>query len=670
VSQLAAQGKPSPSILGLVNEVEGDRVRHVEVRIDGGGANVTTDSGEFAIPFSGNLKVGFPAVFHVAGWIILHPCELKNGRTYLRAPQAEPIELLVLRRGDPRLKSAEKNFSILGCLIEEEAASFPEKVDRNAEIRNAPSNPEPLALAVSGKHKSFQDDTTSARVIDVVYYPATAQTSPHASTEQEGDPTILAQEQFLATKAEALGFSVEELKSALAVWSRSVQDPYHKGLAALHNKQYRDAVRYISESIESSDKDAIERYVPLSRAQFELGNYDAAEDALRKVLAVHMNDPKLLNDLGIVLAAQAKYDKAAEQFGRALNIVESNPEGDPALMRGLLNNMGLMKYKRGDYDQAEAYYDKAITLNKQAQLPADPDNAALLSNLAEIYFEEGKYDKAQSLNENALHIDEAAFGPNGLAVGTDLNALAMLFQQQGKVEAAERFYKRAIDIESKAIGAQARLDSAKTQTNLADLYTSLHRYKEAETLYKSALAKKREILKPDDPSIGVSLSDLAKLYMLEGKYADAVRLAGQALNIDEGKPDGNPRYVATDLEILGTVHFYQHEYGLAKRDLERAKGILERLPDPDKNPEFRDILFNLANVYNSLLEYGKTESLLKRALKGEEDTPKPNFEMVAQIAEFLAQTSRKLGNEKAAGYYEQKARVAHSKASASAGKNR
>ncbi|MGB7847504.1 MAG: hypothetical protein WBL63_17965 [Candidatus Acidiferrum sp.] len=47
-----------------------------------------------------------------------------------------------------------------------------------------------------------------------------------------------------------------------------------------------------------------------ARAEYELGNYAAAEAALRKVLAVHSEDRLILNNLGVVLKTEAKYATA------------------------------------------------------------------------------------------------------------------------------------------------------------------------------------------------------------------------------------------------------------------------------------------------------------------------------------------------------------------------
>ena len=95
---IAVMGQQVPSFPGRVQKVGGTGLAHATVRIEGAGSAETSESGEFTFPLSGKLKVGYPVVFHVTDWVIWKPCELKNGRTYLHDPAAEPIEILVVRR--------------------------------------------------------------------------------------------------------------------------------------------------------------------------------------------------------------------------------------------------------------------------------------------------------------------------------------------------------------------------------------------------------------------------------------------------------------------------------------------------------------------------------------------------------------------------------------------
>ena len=177
-----------------------------------------------------------------------------------------------------------------------------------------------------------------------------------------------AREAFLTEKANELGFSVEELKSAIAVWTNSVEDPYNKGLGALYDGQYAEASRYITASSLSSSAADVLRYVPLARAEYEQAHYPAAESALRKVIAVHPDDPVVLNNLGEVLNAEAQYG------------------------------------------EAELLLKRALSINEKTLGPDHPDVAANLSGLAELYYHQGKYSEAEPLFKRALAINEKALG--------------------------------------------------------------------------------------------------------------------------------------------------------------------------------------------------------------------------------------------------------------------
>jgi len=65
---------------------------------------------------------------------------------------------------------------------------------------------------------------------------------------------------FLAAKAIELGIEVSDLADIMDTWNVTAEDPYERGLAALHEGRYADASRYISDSITSSSGDILKRY--------------------------------------------------------------------------------------------------------------------------------------------------------------------------------------------------------------------------------------------------------------------------------------------------------------------------------------------------------------------------------------------------------------------------
>src|SRR5579864_691846 len=294
-----------------------------EVRIEKGGATHTGNSGEFELPMPPSLHVGLASVFTITHYVVLSPCELQRGRTYLRDPSMDPIEFLVLPQGDSRLKASSLLAGakadpviriLLKCVIEEDQASeFAEKPKAGGKPRSSlPDEQNSPLPAQTGKDPTLAGLKPVPReqrsyLVAAAYYPSAVQSASEPSSEKLPKPVDTARDEFLAKKAKELGLSVEELKTAMKVWTESAEDPYEKGLAALKELRYADASRYISASITSSQGDVLKKYVMLARSEYEQAHYAAAEAALRKVLAVHNDDPLVLNLLGVVLLDQANY---------------------------------------------------------------------------------------------------------------------------------------------------------------------------------------------------------------------------------------------------------------------------------------------------------------------------------------------------------------------------
>ena len=491
----AVSGQQTPSILGVVHKVGGLPVSHVEVRIEGAGATETKDSGEFALPMAANLHVGMAAVFHVKDWVILKPCELKGGRAYLRDPSAEPMELLVLARGNPRLTSAKRDVSIIGCLLEEEASEFTPKPKPAGPPRSSlPHERHPVFAGLGKKEYTGADLKADRRtphyyLTAAAYHPPVSQSPSEPPSQKRNDGTDAAHDGFLARKAKELGFSVEELNSDIAVWAKSVTDPYEKGLAALHELRFAEASQYISASIPSPPGAFLERCVPLARAEYEQGHYPAAESALRKVLAVHSDDPVVLNNLALALDAQAKYSEAEPLLKLALTIDEKAMGPDHPDVAIKLNNLGVLYYTQGKYGEAEPLLKRALTIDEKAFGPDYPDLARDLNNLGLLYKTQGNYSEAELLYKHALAIDEKALGPDHPDVANKLNNLGMLYYAQGKYGEAEPLLKRALTINERVLGPDHQL-VAINAWNLADTLHKLGRDSEAEA-YEQQAAKIR-----------------------------------------------------------------------------------------------------------------------------------------------------------------------------------
>jgi hypothetical protein len=196
----------------MVETTSGKPLPHVELRVVGVGSTLTSDSGEFTLTLPPQFTPGAPLLLRVKGWVVIDPYEGENGKTYVRKDVTEAIKILVARKGDPSLLANSD-------LVQEIVQAF--------------------ATRSGSQAKSEQDP-------------------------------------FLRERAEELGFTLDQLKSAIEHWTKNVQGPYQKGLAALYSRQYGIASEYIRDSITSSESDLAMKYVALAGAEAEQAHYHAA----------------------------------------------------------------------------------------------------------------------------------------------------------------------------------------------------------------------------------------------------------------------------------------------------------------------------------------------------------------------------------------------------------
>ena len=86
--------------------------------------------------------------------------------------------------------------------------------------------------------------------------------------------------------------------------------------------------------------------------------------------------------------------------------------------------------------------------------------------------------------------------------------------------------------------------------NLAALYQVRARYAEAEPLYQRSLAIREKTLGPEHPDVATSLNNLAEIYRAQGKYSDAEPLYQRSLVIRE-KALGREQVIAVELGPTG-----------------------------------------------------------------------------------------------------------------------
>jgi tetratricopeptide (TPR) repeat protein/CHAT domain-containing protein len=182
---------------------------------------------------------------------------------------------------------------------------------------------------------------------------------------------------------------------------------------------------------------------------------------------------------------------------------------------------------------------------------------------------------------------------------------------------------------------QAKLDQAvELQKHMMELHGQ-GKYAEAEKLAQQALEINEAVLGPDHPDVASALSNLGSMYQAQGKYSQAEPVLQRALKIQEKAlgPDDPDNVII--LNNLAMLYKAQSKYSQAEPLLQRSLTIREKALGPD-DPKLANTLNNLAALYDDQGKYAQAEPMYQRALSIREKAMRPDHPDVAQSLGNLA----------------------------------
>lgn len=178
----------------------------------------------------------------------------------------------------------------------------------------------------------------------------------------------------------------------------------------------------------------------------ELGDSEAASDALRRSLALTPNEVPTIIAYAELLALSGDLQRAEEVLGRALELVPAN--------WGAVHVAGLIRGLDGDAAGAAEHFEQALKLSGNA-------DARLLNQLANALFTQGRYAEALRHVDRAIARQEI-FPDHHLIRGKIMLALGNVDEAARALGWAERMYVRREE--------QDRPDAAKLHDTRRNLY--------------------------------------------------------------------------------------------------------------------------------------------------------------------------------------------------------
>jgi tetratricopeptide (TPR) repeat protein len=256
----------------------------------------------------------------------------------------------------------------------------------------------------------------------------------------------------------------------------------------------------------------------------------------------------------------------------------------------------------------------------------------------------GNNEKAKEHIETALHLAEKLGDAEDIAILQ--SNLANVYRDLGRYKEAKDLTEKALAFELEHFG-EKHPTVVTNQSNLATVYTALGRHAEAEDLLKKALAFGLEYYGEKHQTVAICQNNLADVYHDLGRYKEAAVLKEKALAFELEHYGEKHVRVAISQSNLANVYkaLGRHQEAAALLESALASTIANFR---EKNPMVATIQSNLANVYKALGRHQEAVALLEKALATNIEKFGEKHQTVAICQNNLAYPLWALGNKQRA----------------------
>jgi tetratricopeptide (TPR) repeat protein len=189
--------------------------------------------------------------------------------------------------------------------------------------------------------------------------------------------------------------------STVGVYGQTATDANKRGLAALDQKDYDNAIAEFTEAIKLNPNNAV-FYFNRGIAYYRKNDYDNAIENFTNAIQLNSDDANFYYNRGRAYYEKKDYDNAITDYTNAIRL---NPDYTNAY-----NSRGLTYNKKEDYDSAIKDFIMAIQLN--------PNSDIYFYNIGRAYYYKKEYKRAITEFTNAIQLnpnDADAYAYRGYA---------------------------------------------------------------------------------------------------------------------------------------------------------------------------------------------------------------------------------------------------------------
>lgn len=208
----------------------------------------------------------------------------------------------------------------------------------------------------------------------------------------------------------------------------------------------------------------------------------------------HSSTGNTYHNIGIILSAQGKYEKAMEIYKKALAIYLKAAGPNHPITGMTYYSIGRVLYHQKKYKKAMENLQKALAIELKVNGPSHPDNGMTYQCIGEVLQKQSKHIEANAWFKEALRVKQNGHGPSGHP-----NNIAMIYDfivkeliRNGKMDDAMNLLDQAIGILLKN-SKEGHPDLALMYIQKADLLRAKFRNEDAAEMYDKAIAIRKQI---------------------------------------------------------------------------------------------------------------------------------------------------------------------------------
>lgn len=314
-----------------------------------------------------------------------------------------------------------------------------------------------------------------------------------------------------------------------------------------------------------------------------------------------------------------------------------------------------------DYSKAEnlmmdGRYPEAFNMAKQSLIESMDRHGKETANsvksmelLSQVAQATGNFSQAAKFQSRAYDLNKRLKGPQDIKTISLLTRLAELSILAGNQKTGEMYYREALTI-CENVGRSDCVTAVGPMLGLARFLASNGNYSEAETLYRSAIAKFCCFSKyqPDlKLDMAAAFENLGSVCRSRGDYAEAVNCFLKARQLYMSQNAIPREKLAQNLLMLGDMYA---RWGKPERSLKSYKEALTLLESHDGLPVSRGLAYKgVGDVFRTKSNLQMASNYYKRAINQFGRVAYVGKPLFAETVNSLAEVYKAMGMDSEAG---------------------